>query len=237
MTAIQTNGLTKRFKNHVAVDEIDLTVPSGSIYGLVGPNGAGKSTLLELLSGFRSPTAGSATVLGMDPVTERSQLHLGILFTQRTMYRRLSALEHVRSAIALHDSQLDAVELCDRVGLRADTVSRRVGSFSTGQLQRTKLAIALAGSPPLLLLDEPTAGLDPDGVKRFERIVHAERDRGATVVLSSHRVHLLESLCTHVAVVRDGTITSSGPIDSMESFAHAVEPAPAPVYSPSGGAE
>ena len=209
MTAITTSGLTKRYNGTVAVENLDLTVERNEVFGFVGPNGAGKSSTIAILIGHRRPSRGTATVLDHpidgDPRAIRSRV--GVLPERCGLFDRLTAREHLAAAIDLHGSDDDPDVLLARVDLVADG-DRRTQTYSTGMAQRLRLALALVGSPDLLILDEPAAGLDPSGIKLLRENVRAERARGTTVFFSSHSLADVAALSDRVGFLIGGRLES-----------------------------
>ena len=218
MTAIELTDLSKDFGSVRALDGVNLTVETGEIFGFLGPNGAGKSTTIDILLDFVRPTAGSATVLGYD--TQRDSLtvrqHVGVLPDAYHLYDRLTARQHMAYAIASKDSDDDSLELLERVGI-ADAADRKAGTFSKGMKQRLVLAMALVAQPDVLILDEPSTGLDPNGAREMREIIRAERDRGATVFFSSHILEQVEAVCDRVGILRDGELVAVDTIDALRS--------------------
>ncbi len=218
MTAIELTDLSKDFGSVRALNGVNLTVETGEIFGFLGPNGAGKSTTIDILLDFVRPTAGSATVLGYD--TQRDSLtvrqHVGVLPDAYHLYDRLTARQHMAYAIASKDSDDDPLELLERVGI-ADAADRKAGTFSKGMKQRLVLAMALVGQPDVLILDEPSTGLDPNGAREMREIIRAERDRGATVFFSSHILEQVEAVCDRVGILRDGELVAVDTIDALRS--------------------
>jgi ABC-2 type transport system ATP-binding protein len=217
MSAIETEGLTRRFGDIVAVDDLDLTVEEGEVFGFLGPNGAGKSTTINVLLGFLDPTAGRASVLGMDAGSESRAVRqrVGLLPEGFELYENLTGREHVVSAIQTKDADDDPDALIERVGLDTDDARRAAGGYSKGMAQRLALAISLVGSPDLLILDEPSSGLDPKGVKLLREIVREEQARGATVFFSSHVLGQVEQVCDRVGIMNDGRMTA---VDTIENL-------------------
>ena len=228
MAAIQITNLTKKFNDGgllsrvkrddpvVAVDNLSLEVDEGEIFGFLGPNGAGKSTTINILLDYVRPTEGRATVLGMDAQEHPADIHdrIGVLPENTGLWDRLSARQHVELAIRTKESDDDAETILERVGLE-DAVDRQAGGFSTGMRQRLGLAMALVGDPDLLILDEPTAGLDPNGVRLLRQILREEVDRGATVFFSSHVLEQVEAICDRVAILRDGQLVALDTIEQL----------------------
>ncbi|MFB6132252.1 MAG: ATP-binding cassette domain-containing protein [Halanaeroarchaeum sp.] len=218
MTAIETTGLTKRYGPDVlAVDDIDLTVAEGEIFGFLGPNGAGKSTTIDMLLDYVRPTEGTATVLGMDAQAETEAVHrrVGIRPDDYGLYDRLSGIEHLEYAIELKDADDDPAALLDRVGLDRSAAERPVGGYSTGMAQRLVLAIALVGDPDLLVLDEPSSGLDPNGVRMVREIARETAAAGGTVFFSSHILPQVEAVCDRVAILDRGRLVAVDTIDGL----------------------
>ncbi|WP_459194775.1 ABC transporter ATP-binding protein [Halosimplex sp. J119] len=216
MTAIETTALTKEYGDVRAVDGLSLTVEEGEIFGFLGPNGAGKSTTINMLLDYVRPTSGGISVLGIDP-QERPQAvraRLGVLPEGYALYDRLSARKHVRFAAEMEGVDADPDALLERVGIEGDA-DRPVGGFSKGMTQRLALAMALVGEPDLLILDEPSSGLDPNGAREMREIVRAERDRGATVFFSSHVMEQVEAVCDRVGIMNDGDLVA---VDTVEGL-------------------
>jgi ABC-2 type transport system ATP-binding protein len=221
MAAIELEGVTKRFGTVTAVDDLDLTVPEGEAFGFLGPNGAGKSTTLNMILDFVRPTEGQVEVLGRDAREESVYVRerTGVLPEGFDVYDRLSGREHVEFAIESKDAADDPDELLDRVGLDPDDAQRGAGGYSTGMKQRMALAMALVGEPELLILDEPSSGLDPAGAKEMREIVLQEVDRGATVFFSSHILGQVEAVCDQVAILRDGQLVAQDTVEGLREAA------------------
>jgi ABC-2 type transport system ATP-binding protein len=217
MAAIETNALNKRFGEVHAVSDLDLTVESGEVFGFLGPNGAGKSTTINILLGFLSPSSGTVRVLGKD-VTEQSRAvrqRLGLLPEGYEPYPNLTGREHVQSAIRSKGADDDPDALLDRVGLDLDDAGRPAKEYSTGMRQRMTLAVSLVGDPDLLIFDEPSSGLDPDGVSLLREIIREETDRGATVFFSSHILEEVEKVCDRVGILNEGELVALDTIDNL----------------------
>lgn len=218
MPAIQTTNLTKQYDGTVALDSLDLTVPSGDVYGFLGPNGAGKSTTIDLLMDYIRPTNGHASVLGYDPQTETSAVHsrVGILPDRFGVYATLTGRQHVKFIIDAKSVDDDPDALLTRVGL-GDAAGKTARSYSKGMQQRLGLAMALVGNPDLLILDEPFSGLDPYGVRLVREIVAEQNARGATVFFSSHVLDQVERVCDRIGLLADGELVAEGtPTDVRE---------------------
>lgn len=223
--AIVTQQLTKRFRGgQVAVDALDLEVPAGSVFGFLGPNGSGKTTTIRMLLGLISPTAGTHRLLGEAmPAQANSVLHrVGALIegpafhghlSGRTNLRRIDALDRTadeRTANARIDAALE------RVGLSA-AARKRYRAYSLGMRQRLGLAAALLQPKELLILDEPTNGLDPQGTREVRRLIAEVAAEGTTVMLSTHLLAEVEQICSHVGVMRVGKLVFCGTLDELRA--------------------
>lgn len=220
MTAIRTKGLSKRFDGGVvAVDDLDMRVEEGEVFGFLGPNGAGKSTVINVLLDFVRPTAGSVTVLGYDPTTDADRIRrrTGVLLEGSSLYERLTGREHLAWVARANDVAVDDDALLGRVGLSSGDADRAVGGYSKGMRQRLALAMALVGDPELLILDEPSAGLDPAGMQEFREIVRSEANDGRTVFFSSHVLGEVEEICDRIGILNDGRLVATGTPDALRS--------------------
>ncbi len=230
--ALETSGLSKSFLHGsvLAVRDVDLAVPAGSVFGIVGKNGAGKSTLLKLIAGFMRQDAGTVSVLGRQLRPCESDSRIGALVEAPAVYGRLDAFENLMNralVLGLPDPKKACREALELVGLDARTAGdgrRRVlwprGTYvddlSTGQRQRLGVALALVGNPEVLLLDEPLTGIDPTGVSHLrDLLVRLNRERGVTVVVSSHVLADLERMCTHFGIMRDGAFARTLTADEL----------------------
>jgi len=215
--AIATRGLTKRFGSRAAVDAVDLAVPRGSVYGFLGPNGSGKTTTIRMLLGLVRPTAGVSSVLGQ-PIPAGVQAVLprvGSLVEGPAFHPYLSGranLQRLDAADLAADprtsrQRIDAA--LDRVGLLA-TAGKRYRAYSLGMRQRLAIAAALLMPRDLLVLDEPTNGLDPQGTREVRHLVASLASDGTTVFVSSHLLSEVEQMCTHLGVMSDGRLVAQG---------------------------
>jgi ABC-2 type transport system ATP-binding protein len=216
MPAIELNGVTKRFGDVTALRDLDMTVEEGEVFGFLGPNGAGKSTTINVLLDFVRPNAGEAWVLGHDAQREPRAVRArtGVLPEGFEVYERLTARRHVDFAVESKGATDDPEAVLERVGL-GDAVDRQAGGFSTGMKQRLALAVALVGEPDLLILDEPSSGLDPNGAREMRSIVREEADRGATVFFSSHILGQVEAVCDRVGILREGELVATDSIEGL----------------------
>lgn len=217
---IETNALTKEYGSIRAVDELDLSIESGEVYGFLGPNGAGKSTTIGLLLDYLRPTSGTVRIFGMDPREEPIEVHtrIGILPDRFGLYEDRSARQHVEFVAETKRVADDPEGLLERVGL-ADAIDADTAEFSKGMEQRLALAMALVGEPELLVLDEPFTGLDPHGVRRVREIVHEENNRGATVFFSSHVLGQVELVCDRIGILHEGRLVAEGSVDELRDAA------------------
>ena len=220
VTAIELSNVTKRYGSETALDGLDLSVQSGEIYGFLGPNGAGKSTTINLILDFIRPTTGEVRVFGLDARENTLEIRnrTGILPEGVETYDRLTGRKHVEFAIESKNADDDPDELLERVGI-ADAADKKAGGYSKGMTQRLMLATALVGDPDLLILDEPSTGLDPNGAREMREIVREENARGATVFFSSHIMEQVEAVCDRVGILRDGEMVA---IDSVEGLRDSV---------------
>ncbi|SFR88985.1 ABC-2 type transport system ATP-binding protein [Halomicrobium zhouii] len=218
MAAIELDGVRKQFGGVTALEGVDLTVEEGEIYGFLGPNGAGKSTTINVLLDFVRPTNGTARVLGHDVREESTAIRerTGVLPEGYDVYDRLTGREHLEFVIDSKDAYVDPAELLDRVGLDEEDAQRKAGGYSKGMAQRLVLAMALVGEPDLLILDEPSSGLDPNGARMMREIVREENERGATVFFSSHILGQVESVCDRVGIIQDGTLVAEDSIENLQ---------------------
>ena len=219
-TVIETKALCKQYGPHTAVDHVELHVPQGCVYGFVGPNGAGKSTTMKMLLGLIHPTAGRVRLLGQE-LTEKSRLPLlrqtGSLIESPAGYLHLTAQENLEIVADLKGvPHKDIGRVLDIVHLTQDR-NRRVGQYSLGMKQRLGIAMALLGSPKLLILDEPTNGLDPAGIQEMRALIrNMPAATGATVLISSHLLGEMEQMVEQVGIIDHGHILFEGPLTELQ---------------------
>jgi len=215
---IEARGLVKRYGHVTAVDDVDLNVSAGDVYGYLGPNGAGKTTSLRMLLGLIRPDAGSAKLFGRDPLAEGARALDGVAgFVEAPrFYPYMSGRRNLEMAAALDgdgaekriDEALETVDLADRAG-------DKVGGYSHGMRQRLGIAGALLRAPRLLLLDEPTTGLDPAGMRDMRALIRRLAGQGITVLLSSHLMAEVEELCDRVAIIGSGHVLYEGALAEL----------------------
>jgi len=212
-TAILAEGLTRRFGETVAVDNLDLAVPEGTVYGFLGPNGAGKTTTIEMLTTLLPPTSGQAWVAGV-PVEDRDELkgYIGYLPHESPVYESFTAREQLAYAADIRNLDADTADeriddLLGRVGLFADA-GDRIGTYSQGMRRKVGLVQALLHDPEVAFLDEPTSGLDPRASRAVIDLIHEQVQTGTTVFLSSHILPVVEELADTVGVLYRGRLVA-----------------------------
>ncbi|HEY6740100.1 MAG TPA: ABC transporter ATP-binding protein [Actinopolymorphaceae bacterium] len=232
MTVIEVNGLTKRYGDHLAVDDVSFTVDRGEIFGILGPNGAGKTTTVECIEGLRRPDAGTIRVLGLDPVTEARRLRerVGIQLQKSHLQEQLKVREALELYASFYQNPRNPRELLDQWGL-TEKQDARFGKLSGGQQQRLFIALALIGRPEVAFLDELTTGLDPQARRATWSLIQQIRESGVTVVLVSHFMDEVEELCDRVAIFEQGRIVA---LDSPAGLVDQVDPEHSMRFRPVG---
>ncbi len=223
MPAIEVKGLRKTYRRpfrrqgHDALRGVDLTVPEGSAFGLIGPNGAGKTTFIKSILGIVQPTEGTVRVLGGSPEDPAIRARIGYLPERLHLPGAWTSMAFLATVSRLKGLKPDAAEnlrLLERVGL-ADALGKKIGGYSKGMRQRLGLATALLGRPALLVLDEPTDGIDPMGRVEVRRILQEEAQRGTTLFLNSHLLAETERVCDRVAILADGRVLREGRLEEL----------------------
>jgi ABC-2 type transport system ATP-binding protein len=218
--AIELSNLTVSFGREdqkvTAIDALDLTVQTGQVFGFIGPNGAGKTTTMMVLLGFTPPTSGSATIFGTDVGHAIARSRIGFLPEHPTAYRFLTGREMLTLTARLfrlprQTCQTRVAQLLERMDLQ-DAAHRRVATYSRGMLQRLCLAISLVNDPDLIILDEPTNGLDPLGRHAVREQIQQLRDQGKTIFLSSHELSEIETVCDTIAILAGGKLIETGSV-------------------------
>jgi len=228
---IRITALGKRYGELKAVDNLDLTIDKGEVFGLLGPNGAGKSTTILMLLGLTEPSQGAVRVCGFDPTRQPLEVkkRVGYLPDDVGFYDDRSGLENLLFTAQLNripkaEALRRAAQLLDQVGLTADA-QKRAGAYSRGMRQRLGLADVLIKNPPIIILDEPTLGIDPQGVREFlDLIVRLSKEQGITVLLSSHHLHQVQQVCDRVGLFVGGRLIADGNIDALSTKLFALEP-------------
>jgi ABC-2 type transport system ATP-binding protein len=221
---IRTRGLTKRYGDLTAVDRLDLEIYRGEIFGLLGPNGAGKTTTILMLLGLSEPTDGRAEVVGVDPTRQPLEVkrRVGYMPDNVGFYGQLTGRENLRYTARLNglagrqtEDRLQA--LLEQVGV-ADAAERRVDTYSRGMRQRLGIADALVKDPEVMILDEPTVAIDPEGVAEVLELIRSlARERGVAMLLSSHLLHQVQSVCDRVGIFVAGRMVAEGPMVELAS--------------------
>jgi len=216
MVAIDAHAVSKQYGTEIALDRVDLTVEEGETFGFLGPNGAGKSTFINVLLDFVTPSEGSVEIFGHDCQTAgvAARERIGVLPEGYSVFERLTGRQHIEYAVDSKDADDDPIEVLDRVGIREDA-DRKASDYSKGMAQRLVLGMALVGQPDLLILDEPSTGLDPNGAAEMRRILREENERGATVFFSSHILEQVEAVCDRVGILQDGELVA---VDTIEGL-------------------
>ncbi|MDO4280814.1 MAG: ABC transporter ATP-binding protein [Peptococcaceae bacterium] len=221
MAIIETNHLSKKYGNVMRVDDLRLRVPEGAIYGFLGPNGAGKSTTLKMILGLARPTAGDITVFGT-PMTRRNRLtilkQIGSLIESPSYYGHLTGEENLRIVQTMRGVPAQHIREVLEIVRLADQKDKRVAHYSLGMKQRLGLAAALLGYPRLLILDEPTNGLDPAGIQEMRALIKTLPERfGMTVVVSSHLLSEIDQMADHVGIIREGELVYQDTLAALHS--------------------
>ena len=221
--AIEIRGLTKAFGQKVAVDRINLDIPSGSFYGLVGRNGAGKTTTISMVTGMLQPTEGTALIRGIDMWSEplKAKAHLGVLPDGVHLFDKLTGEQLITYSGYLHGIDKETVasrvkDLLTAMDL-TDAAGRAVADYSAGMTKKIALAAALVHAPSVLILDEPFEAVDPVSAANIQDILRGFVASGGTVIISSHVMDLVQRLCDHVAVMDSGRILAAGTVDEVRA--------------------
>ncbi|GAB4575209.1 MAG: ABC transporter ATP-binding protein [Anaerolineae bacterium] len=220
-TVIETQGLTKKYSDFVAVDNLNLKVKKGEVYGLLGPNGSGKTTTILMLLGLTEPTAGQVRVLGFDPARQPLSVksRVGYLPDSVGFYEHLTAYENLAYIAQLNglprqEATRRIDEALERMGL-SDVRNHPVKTFSRGMRQRLGVAELLLKRPEIIIMDEPTLGLDPEAAHMFLKIIRELADDGITILLSSHLLHQVQEVCDRVGLYHKGRIVLEGTVEEL----------------------
>ena len=218
MTAIAAEGLTRRFGEVVAVDDVSFEIGAGEVVALLGPNGAGKTTTLALLEGFLAPSAGRVAVLGAEPRRggRRWRARIGLVLQSTSLDAELTAREALRFFAGLHADPVPVAEVLVLIDL-ADAADTRIGRLSGGQQRRVDLGLGLVGRPEVLFLDEPTTGLDPEARRRTWAVVERLAGGGTTVLLTTHAMDEAERLAGRLLVLADGRLVADATPDALRA--------------------
>jgi ABC-2 type transport system ATP-binding protein len=228
---IELTDLTKKYGTYTAVDHLNLSIQKGEIFGLLGPNGAGKSTTILMMLGLTEPTSGTVKVCGWDSTRHAIEVKrkVGYLPEDVGFYDDYSGLENLLYSARLNrisgrEARQRAEQLLDRVGLK-DAIYKQAGKYSRGMRQRLGLADVLIKNPEVIILDEPTLGLDPNGVREFLSLIRQlSREDGLTVLLSSHHLHQVQEICDRVGLFVKGKLLAEGTIQSLSESLFSNQP-------------
>ena len=217
-TIISTSALTKYYGKVLGVKDLDLEVVSGEVFSFLGPNGAGKTTTIRLLMGLLKPTAGSGSILGLDTWSQTVGVKrkVGYLPGDARLYRGMKGEEHIKYIAALNgDGEKTGLELAERLDL---DISRRAGGYSRGMGQKLAIILALMKSPPVIIMDEPTNGLDPLTQRELYEILNERRNEGATILFSSHNLPEVERICDRVGIIRQGELVATERMEHLRAM-------------------
>ncbi|SFE88189.1 ABC-2 type transport system ATP-binding protein [Paenibacillus algorifonticola] len=220
---VSTRGLSKRYGSSYSVENIDLLVEEGEIYGFLGPNGAGKSTTLKMILGLAQPTEGSVTVFGKELAKHRRLIlsQTGSLIESPSYYGHLTGLENMRVVQRLRNVPGSHVREALKIVRLEQQQNKKVSQYSLGMKQRLGIAMALLASPKLLVLDEPTNGLDPAGIGEIRELIKSLPQRlGMTVLISSHLLSEIEQIATSVGIIHQGKMLFQGKLDRLRNESH-----------------
>mgnify|MGYP000185622196 CR=1 FL=1 len=214
---LETKNLSKSFGPRIAVDRLDLQVPKGSVYGFLGPNGSGKSTTIRMMTSLISPDIGEVFIndMSVQKMGSKALSDVGALIERADFHKHLSAKTNLSMLARMDKTDFSNIQkVLDRTGL-SDRGNDKVKSYSQGMKQRLGIAQALMGNPKLLILDEPTNGLDPEGMKEVRDLIRELSSEGVTIFISSHLLDEVQKICSHVAMISFGKLITSGKIEDL----------------------
>lgn len=214
---LEAKGLTKKFKDQIAVNNVSLSIRENSVFGLLGPNGAGKSTILKMVTGIMKPSSGEI-LFENHPWSRKDLMDIGALIESPAIYPNLTAIENLKLACTLYGlPDARAKEVLDIVELKK-TGKKKVKNFSMGMKQRLGLGMAIVNRPKLLILDEPTNGLDPIGIEELRELIRSFSSQDMTVILSSHILSEVAQVADEIGIISNGIIGYSGKIDKKDNL-------------------
>lgn len=214
---LEMKNLTKEFKNEIAVNNVSLSIRRNSIFALLGPNGAGKSTILKMITGIMEPSSGKILFEG-NPWSRKNLREIGALIESPAIYPNLTAMENLNLACILYElPKIRSKEVIDLIGLK-NAGNKKVKTFSMGMKQRLGLGMAIINNPKLLILDEPTNGLDPIAIGELRKLICSFPSKGVTVILSSHILSEVDQLADEIGIISKGIIGYSGKINEEENL-------------------
>ena len=214
---LETKNLSKSFGHRIAVDKLDLQVPKGSVYGFLGPNGSGKSTTIRMMTSLISPDIGEVFIndMSVQKMGSKALSDVGALIERADFHKHLSAKTNLSMLARMDKTDFSNIQkVLDRTGL-SDRGNDKVKTYSQGMKQRLGIAQALMGNPKLLILDEPTNGLDPEGMKEVRDLIRELSSEGVTIFISSHLLDEVQKICSHVAIISFGKLITSGKIEDL----------------------
>ena len=214
---LEANNLTKSFGLRKAVNNLSLQIPDGSVYGFLGPNGSGKSTTIRIMTALISPDAGEVFINGksIQKNGNKALSDVGALIERADFHKHLSAKTNLKMLARMDGTNFSNIQkVLDRTGL-GDRANDKVKTYSQGMKQRLGIAQALMGNPKLLILDEPTNGLDPEGMKEIRDLVGELSSEGITVFISSHLLDEVQKICSHIAMINSGKLITAGKIEDL----------------------
>ncbi|MGN6710210.1 lantibiotic protection ABC transporter ATP-binding protein [Anaerocolumna jejuensis] len=214
---LETKDLCKNFKNQKANDRISVKVEENSIYGLLGPNGAGKSTFLKMITGMMKPASGDILLNGK-PLERKDLVSIGALIENAPLYENLTARENLKVRTLMYGISEDRIEEVLEIVNLNNTGKKRAGNFSMGMKQRLGIAIALLNRPKLLILDEPTNGLDPVGINDLREVIKTFPGEGITVIISSHILSEVEQIADHIGIIVNGKLMYQEKLSESENL-------------------
>lgn len=218
MNIIETKNLTKVFDNNSAVKKLNLKIPKGEISGLLGPNGSGKTTTLRLLLGLAKPSDGNIEIFGLNLFKKKSTIlnKVGALIDSPAFYEHLTAYDNLRIMQLTHNIPKERIDEVLKIVELHNDANKKVKDFSLGMKQRLGIAIALINDPELLILDEPTNGLDPSGIIKMRNLLSSlSHDKGITIIISNHNLYEIEQMCNYVCLIQNGDLLYQGEINSL----------------------
>ena len=221
MSVVEVTNLSVRYANLTAVNALSFNVEAGQVVSLLGPNGAGKTSTVECLEGYRPPYSGSVRVLGLDPVNDHRLLvpRIGVMLQRGGVYPMLAPRRLLNLFASYYSSPMDSSELLEIVSL-TDVAGTQWRSLSGGEQQRLSLALALIGKPEVLFLDEPTAGVDPEGRVDIREVISLLKEQGVGVLLTTHELAEAEKIADRVIIIKDGAVLAEGTIAELASTAN-----------------
>jgi ABC-2 type transport system ATP-binding protein len=226
-TILSIEGISKSYKKIKALKNLTLTIPKGSVFGILGPNGSGKTTMMSIVLDILKADTGSYNWFGL-PNSHEERKRIGSLLETPNFYHYLSAVDNLKVTQAISGRGNDAAidEVLEIVKL-TERKNSKFSAYSLGMKQRLAIGAALMGNPEVLLLDEPTNGLDPVGIAEIRELIKSLAQKGITIIIASHLLDEVEKICTHVAILKKGTLLTSGPVDEVLSNEDIVEVAAA----------